>query len=63
MNRTLKDHVTALENRIASLGAEIMRNHQGRAERNKLEAELRIVQMALIHYREAIELEKKITAS
>jgi hypothetical protein len=56
----LKDHISLLEQRIRELNVEVMRNSQSRIELNRIEAEIRAAELALAHYRKALELEKRL---
>jgi hypothetical protein len=49
-----------LEVRLEALNAQIMRNRVTREESNQLEAEIRAVNLALNHYRAAIEIERSL---
>lgn len=61
MDRPLKDHISLLEQRIEELTLEAMQNNNTLSERNRIESEIRVAQMALSHYRQALELEKELT--
>jgi hypothetical protein len=56
MERPLK------ESRVLELNRFIMENMRTQAERNRLEAEIRAADLALAHYRKAMELGNKISA-
>ena len=56
MNRTVSEHIRELEALIKQLNEEVMRDELTLADRNQIEAEIRVAQMALSHYRSAIEL-------
>jgi hypothetical protein len=60
MDRTVGQHIQALEQRLNLLNARIM-DESDRAKRNQLESELRAVESALGHYRSALEVEERIT--
>ncbi len=57
MDVTVREHLRKLEQRLQLLSQEIMENRT-RDERNKLEAEIRAVNLAITHYRTALELEE-----
>lgn len=57
MDVTVREHLRRLEQRLQFLSQEIMENHT-RDDRNKLEAEIRAVNLAITHYRTALELEE-----
>lgn len=61
MDRTLKEHITSLEQHIQALNQELMESARTRAERNRIESEIRVAEMALSYYRKALELESQIT--
>ena len=61
MERPLREHIRLLEARLEALNAQIMRDgHATREEINELEAEIRAVNLALDHYRAAIEIEQSL---
>jgi uncharacterized protein YigA (DUF484 family) len=60
MDKPLRQHISELERRIQALTQEMMQNRKTRAERNQIEAELRVAQQALTHYQHAIKLEKEL---
>ena len=57
MDVTVREHLRKLEQRLQLLSQEIMENGT-RDDRNKLEAEIRAVNLAITHYRTALELEE-----
>ena len=57
MDVTVREHLRKLEQRLQLLSQEIMENCT-RDDRNKLEAEIRAVNLAITHYRTALELEE-----
>ena len=63
MDRPLRDHIGELEQRLKRLAAESMENRLSRTERNRVEAEIRAVNMALTHFRDALELERQLAGS
>ena len=60
METTLRVHIRNLEERLQTLTEQLMANRVSREERNRLEAEIRAANLALSHYRTAIELEKSL---
>ncbi len=58
MDETVREHLRKLEQRLQALSQQIMENRRTRDERNKLEAEIRAVNLAITHYRTALELEE-----
>jgi len=63
MERPVKEHIYVLERRVQKLNRLIMDNRRTQKERNRLESEIRAAQLALDHYRKALELEKQIRRS
>jgi hypothetical protein len=59
MDVTVREHLQRLEQRLQALSQEIMENRP-RGDRNKLEAEIRAVNLAITHYRAALELEESL---
>jgi len=56
MELTVRYHIERLEHRIQELGAQLM-NTKNHAQLNDLETEIRVANLALQHYREALRLE------
>jgi hypothetical protein len=61
MDQPLKVHITFLEQRLKTLNEELMETNLMRAERNRIESEIRAAELALVYYRQALELEKQIS--
>ena len=59
MELTVRHHIEDLERRIQQLGAELM-NAKDHARLNDLETEIRLANLALQHYREALRLESTL---
>ena len=59
MDKTVGQHMQALEQKLNLLNARIM-DENDRAKRNQLESELRAVESALTLYRSALEAEERI---
>ena len=59
MELTVRYHIERLERRIQELGIELM-NSKEHAQLNDLETEIRVANMALQHYREALRLESTL---
>ncbi len=59
MDFSVRYHIETLERRIRELGTELM-NTKDRVRLNDLEAEIRIANLALEHYREALKLESTL---
>jgi len=60
MNRTVKEHIALLEQRIRDLHDYIMENRLTQVERNRTDAEIRAAELALSYYRKALELEQQL---
>ena len=60
METPVGEHIRKLEERLKLLSAELMENRRNLAERNRIEAEIRAVNLALSHYRAALEAEKSL---
>jgi len=60
MDRPVRLHIQELEHRIQLLSVQMMDTVKTQSDRNRLEAELRVAQQALKHYRKALELERKL---
>jgi hypothetical protein len=61
MDRTVRDHISHLEARLSSLNTEMMEQARTRVERNRIESEIRVAELALSHYRKALELEQQLS--
>ena len=59
MDLTLKEHLRRLEDRLQILNRQIMEN-RSLDERNQLEAEIRAANLAIAHYKAAVELERSL---
>jgi len=57
MDRTIREHISELEQRIEKLNMRCMENDLKQTERNRIESEIRIAQQVLNFYREGLELE------
>ena len=60
MDRTLREHISHLEQKLQALNHQIMENRRTQAERNRIESEIRAAQLALTYYRKALELEQQV---
>ena len=60
MDRPVREHIHFLEQRLEQLNRDIMDDARNKAERNRLEAEIRAAEMALTYFRKALELERQI---
>jgi len=59
MDRTVRQHINQLEQRLAILNSRIM-EERDHAKRNDLQSELRAVESAITLYRSALEVENRI---
>ena len=60
MKTPVGEHIRKLEERLELLNMQVMEN-RALAERNQIESEIRVVNLALSHYRAALELEKDLS--
>jgi hypothetical protein len=63
MNITFGKHIKKLQKHLEQLNADLINNHHNRARRNRIEAEIRWVNLALSNYQKALEAEKKVSPS
>jgi hypothetical protein len=56
MDVSVRDHIAHLEARIKALAAQLM-DEKNLAKRNAMDSEIRAAEMALSHYRAAIDIE------
>ncbi len=61
MDVSIRQHLQNLEQRLELLSRQIMEN-RSREERNKLEAEIRAANLAIAHYKAALDLEHTLSA-
>ena len=59
MEFSVRHHIETLERRIRDLGTELM-NTRDRIHLNKIETEIRMANLALEHYKEALKLESEL---
>ena len=59
MDITVAEHIAALESRVDVLASKLM-DEKERTKRNMIESELRAAQLALAHYRAALDLESTL---
>ena len=59
MELSVRYHIGKLERRIQELGIQLM-NTKEHAHLNDLETEIRVANLALQHYREALQLESTL---
>ena len=63
VDRPLGEHIRELDARLTRLSAESMENRLSHTERNRVEAEIRAINLALTHFRAALELERQLQDS
>ena len=61
MDLTVRQHINNLEERLRNLNLEFM-DETDTIRRNRLESEIRAVELALSHFRTALELEKSLSS-
>ena len=61
MNRSVGEHISILEQRLAELNNRLMETARTRAERNRIESEIKAAELTLDYYRKALELEQRIS--
>ncbi len=62
MENSVREHLRKLDERLQLLSRQIMENRRSLEERNKLEAEIRAANLAIAHYKAALELEQTLTS-
>jgi hypothetical protein len=62
MDLTVRQHIENLQSRLSALNAEFM-DETDPAKRNRLESEIRAVELALSHFQAALEAEKKLSTT
>ena len=60
MQSTLHDHMTRLRNRAQELNDRLTSPRLSGSERNRIECEIRVAELALVCYIKAYEIEQKI---
>lgn len=63
MQTPVGEHIRRLEERLKLLNLQVMQNSRSLSQRNQIEAEIRAVNLALEHYKAALELEKQLPPS
>jgi hypothetical protein len=61
MDKALGFHISYLEQTLDSLHEKAMDEGRTRAERNRVESEIRAAELALVYYKKALELEQQLT--
>jgi hypothetical protein len=62
MDRTVREHLDDLEQKLLALNDRMMRE-RNLDKRNELEAELRAVQSGVVLYRSALEVESRLSGN
>jgi hypothetical protein len=62
MDRTVREHLDDLEQKLLALNDRMM-DERNLGKRNELEAELRAVQSAVVLYRSALEVERRLSSN
>jgi len=60
MHRTLSEHISRLEERLAELNRELESPLRSPFERDQIRVDIGIAERSLTHFRKAHELERKI---
>ncbi len=60
MDITVREHTRRLQQRLGVLNEEIMRQDLSQEQRNKVESDIRAVNLALGYYRAALEIELEV---
>ena len=60
MDKPVGTHIRELEERAERLAANLLKEELKPTERNRLESDIRAINLALVYFREALELEKQI---
>jgi hypothetical protein len=63
MDTPLGTHIAHLEQKLHVLHNEIMDEARTRVERNRVESEIRAAELALVYYRQALELEQQLNSN
>jgi hypothetical protein len=60
MEKPVGNHIRELEERAERLAVNLLKEELKPTERNRLESDIQATNLALIYFREALELEKQI---
>jgi hypothetical protein len=60
MDRTVGQHIWDLEQRLLKLNERMMKGRSTLLERNRLESEIRAVELAISYYRAALHVEQRL---
>lgn len=63
MQRTLKEHISYLEQKIETLNKDLYDPGKSFATQTEIRTDLGIAECALVHFRKAFKLEQKISRS
>lgn len=61
MDQTVREHIRKLESRLLQLNADLMETDLSLGKRNEIEAEIRVTEVVLTHFRTAIKLEQQLS--
>jgi hypothetical protein len=61
VNRTVGEHIRELESRLHQLNADLMETELDLGKRSEIEAEIRVTEVVLTHFRTAIKLEQPLS--
>ena len=59
MERTLKEHLDWLQARLKTVNEQLM-DCDSRTQANRLQVEIRAIELAIAHYQAALEIENRI---
>ena len=59
MERTLKEHLDWLQARLKTVNEQLM-DCDSRTQANRLQVEIRAIELAIAHYQPALEIENRI---
>ena len=62
MDQSLKVHISFLEEHIAKLNEQLTKRENSRLEQDRVQSQIRADELALVYYREALELERQVRA-
>ena len=63
MQRSLSEHITYLEQKIAMLKKQLEEPERAASEQNEIEIDLGIAERALAHFRRAFDFEQRLRKS
>jgi hypothetical protein len=60
MDQSLKAHISFLEERLAKLNDKLLNTELNRLEQDRVQSQIRAAELALVYYRQALELEQQL---